>query len=146
IIACDPEKIERIILNIVSNAVKFTNPGGTIFVNLIDKYDSVEIEIKDTGIGIDKKDLDNIFKRFHQVDKTLSRNSEGTGIGLTLVKSIVELHGGNITVDSLVGEGTTFRIELPARIVENSNAIEKIKPMNSKIELINIEFSDIYSI
>lgn len=146
IIACDPIKIERIILNLVSNAIKFTNAGGSIFVNLIDKYDTVEISVEDTGIGMSQKDLDNIFKRFHQVDKSLSRNSEGSGIGLTLVKSIVELHGGKISAESTLDKGSMFKIEIPVRSVENSKEDREIKPMKSKIEMINIEFSDIYSI
>ncbi|MCE5221628.1 MAG: hypothetical protein LLF98_10300 [Clostridium sp.] len=146
IIAFDPEKIERIILNLISNSIKFTNLGGMIFINLIDKGDTVEILVKDTGIGMDKKHLNNIFKRFHQIDKSLSRNAEGSGIGLSLVKSLVKLHGGKISVDSEVGNGSTFKIELPAKIVEDVEVIDKIKPMNNKIEMINIEFSDIYSI
>jgi len=146
IIAFDPEKIERIILNLISNAIKFTNLGGTIFINLIDKGDTVEILVKDTGIGMDKKHLNNIFKRFHQIDKSLSRNAEGSGIGLSLVKSLVKLHRGKISVDSEVGKGSTFKIELPAKTVEDVEVIDKIKPMNNKIEMINIEFSDIYSI
>ncbi len=146
IIACDPDKIERIILNIISNAVKFTNIGGIIFVDILDKGDTVEISIKDTGIGMDKKYLDNIFKRFHQVDKSLSRNAEGSGIGLSLVKLLVELHGGKISAESTQHEGSIFKIELPARTIENPKDIEEGKSMNSKIERINVEFSDIYSI
>ena len=100
IIACDPDKVERIIINLISNAIKFTNASGSIFVNIIDKGDTVEISVKDTGIGMDKKHLNNIFKRFHQVDKSLSRNTEGSGIGLSLVRSIVKLHGGKISAES----------------------------------------------
>jgi len=146
IIACDPEKIERIILNLISNAIKFTDKDGRIFINIFDKGDSVQIVVEDTGIGMDKKHLDNIFKRFHQVDKSLSRNAEGSGIGLSLVKSIVDLHGGKISVDSTPGEGTIFKIELPARIVKNQKASKQIKTMNNKVQMIDIEFSDIYSI
>ena len=146
IIAFDAEKIERIILNLISNAIKFTNLGGMILINLIDKGDTVEILVKDTGIGMDKKHLNNIFKRFHQIDKSLSRNAEGSGIGLSLVKSLVKLHGGEISVESEVGIGSTFKIELPAKTVEDAEVIDKIKPVNNKIEMINIEFSDIYSI
>jgi PAS domain S-box-containing protein len=146
IIACDAEKIERVILNIISNGIKFTNPNGEIFINLLDKGDNVEIEVKDTGIGIDKEHVANIFERFHQVDKSLSRNAEGSGIGLSLVKSIVELHGGKISVDSMLGEGTIFKIELPARTVINEKVTEQIKTRSNKIEMINIEFSDIYAV
>lgn len=145
IIAVDADKIERIILNLISNAIKFTNPGGSIFVNLTDKKDSVEISVQDSGIGMDKEQLDQIFERFHQVDKSLSRNTEGSGIGLSLVKSIVEFHGGIISVDSELGKGSIFKIELPAMIVNNTEDTLKIKPRDNKIEIINIEFSDIYS-
>lgn len=146
IIACDPDKIERIILNLISNAIKFTNASGSIFINLIDKGDNVEILIKDTGMGMDQKHLNKIFKRFHQIDKSLSRNAEGSGIGLSLVTSLVKLHGGKISVDSEVGKGSTFKVELPAKTVEDVEVIGIIKPVNNKIEMINIEFSDIYSI
>lgn len=146
IIACDPDKIERIILNLISNAVKFTNTSGSIFVNIIDKGDSVEISVKDTGIGMDKEHLNNIFKRFHQIDKSLSRNSEGSGIGLSLVRSIVELHGGKISAESNPDEGSIFKIELPARTIENQKVKAESKAINSKIEMINVEFSDIYSL
>ena len=94
IIACDPEKIERIVLNLISNAIKFSDEGDEIFVDIKDKNEFVEISVRDNGIGIEEKNLDMIFDRFKQVDKSLSRNAEGTGIGLSLVKSIVELHGG----------------------------------------------------
>ena len=96
VIACDPVKIERIVLNLISNAIKFSNKGEEILVDIKDKNEFVEISVKDNGVGIEKRHLDMIFDRFKQVDKSLSRNAEGTGIGLSLVKSIVELHGGNI--------------------------------------------------
>ena len=96
IIACDVDKIERIILNLLSNALKFTDRGGYIYITTTDNEDKVEISVRDTGIGIpaDKKEF--IFERFTQVNKALKRNHEGTGIGLSLVKSFVELHGGEI--------------------------------------------------
>ena len=78
IIACDPEKIERIVLNLISNAIKFSNDGDEIFVDIKDKNEFVEISVKDNGVGIEKKNLDMIFDRFKQVDKSLSRNAEGT--------------------------------------------------------------------
>lgn len=145
-IACDCDKIERVILNLISNVIKFTNTDGSIYINIFDKGDIVEISVKDTGIGIDKKNQENIFERFRQVDKSLSRNTEGSGIGLSLVKSIVEMHKGKISVESEAGKGSTFTVELPARIVESSNDIKKSNLMKNKIEMINVEFSDIYSI
>ncbi len=144
ILACDPEKIERIILNLISNAIKFSDYESTIFVNISIKENFVEISVKDTGVGIEEKYLDSIFKRYHQIDKTLRRNVEGSGIGLSLVKSIVELHGGKITVESEVGKGSTFKIQLPIRTIEQPEDIDKNKNANSKVDMINIEFSDIY--
>lgn len=146
IIACDPEKIERVILNLISNSIKFTDSGGSIFINIIDKGYIVEIEVKDTGIGIDAEYLDRIFKRFHQIDTSLSRNAEGTGIGLSLVKSLVELHGGNISAHSEVGKGSVFKIELPVNTLEDAGTALMKDFTNNKIEMINIEFSDIHSI
>lgn len=136
----------RIMLNLISNAIKFTNPGGSILVSLMDKGDKVVLSVKDTGIGMEKKELKSIFKRYHQVDKSLSRNTEGSGIGLSLVKSIVELHGGKISVESTVSKGTIFNINLPVNIVENDDTDLYIKSMNNKVDILNIEFSDIYSI
>lgn len=146
IIACDPNIIERILLNLISNAIKFTNANGEILVSVLDKNDMVEINVKDSGIGIEKKNLVNIFKRFYQVDKSLSRNSEGSGIGLSLVKSFVDLHGGNISVKSEVGKGSEFKIKLPAITVDNPKEKGNNKTSNSKIEMLSIEFSDIYNI
>jgi signal transduction histidine kinase len=146
IIACDPDKIARIMLNLISNAIKFSNPNGEIFVNIISKAETVEITVKDTGIGIEKQNLDNIFNRFYQENKSLSRNAEGSGIGLSLIKSLVELHGGNINVESEVNKGSIFKVELPARTIERQEFREQINPMNNKIETIKIEFSDIYSV
>ncbi|WP_234123913.1 ATP-binding protein [Clostridium hydrogenum] len=146
IISCDPDKIERIILNLISNAIKFTDTGGVIYINLIDKGNDVEISVKDTGIGMDKKQLNDIFKRFHQIDKSLSRNAEGSGIGLSLVKSITEMHGGEISVESEVGKGSIFKIQLPVKTLRKTEIHKEIKNIKSKIEMINIEFSDIYSI
>lgn len=146
--AFDEEKLERIILNILSNSVKFTNSGGSIFVNLYDKGDMLEISIKDTGIGIPKDKLDFVFERFAQLDKSLSRRNEGSGIGLSLVKSLVELHDGTIEAKSEVGKGTEIIISLPVRLLDdeelkNNTTYRQVK--DSKTEkIIPMEFSDIY--
>lgn len=146
IIACDPDKMERIILNLLSNAMKFTESGGKIHVNLWDNGSSLFIRVKDTGIGIPREKQDMIFKRFMQVDKSLSRNHNGSGIGLSLVKSLVELHGGSITLYSEVGVGSEFLIELPVRQISAEVGEQGSQlAADSKIEVINIEFSDIYS-
>lgn len=146
VIACDPDKIERIILNLLSNAIKFTKPGGNIYINIYEVSDSLIISVKDTGVGIpfDKQQL--VFERFVQVDKSLSRNSEGSGIGLSLVKSLVEMHGGTINLKSQPGKGSEFLIRLPAITLPtyiSTNRNNYIAQNNT--ERINIEFSDIYS-
>lgn len=125
IIYMDEEKIERILLNILSNAMKFTESGGeiTVGVEAITNSDAIEIKITDTGIGIPKDKLDIIFERFGQVDSNLSRQAEGTGIGLSLVKSLVNLLGGTIEVKSIVGEGSTFAIKLPIKRESLDNSI-----------------------
>ncbi|NFM46507.1 PAS domain-containing sensor histidine kinase [Clostridium botulinum] len=142
IIAVDTDKIERIILNLLSNSIKFTNPGGNIFVNVKDSGEYVYIHVKDTGVGIPSDKLESIFERFFQVDKTLKKNKEGTGIGLHLVKSFVEMHKGTVHIKSKLGQGTEFIIKLPVIVCE-----EQIKSKNivyeANIERINMEFSDI---
>ena len=125
IIACDPDNIERIILNLLSNAVKFTNAGDQITVEVMDNEDYIEISVKDTGIGIPEDKLKVIFERFRQVDNSLSRSHEGSGIGLSLVKALVDMHDGSINVNSNLGEGTEFIIKLPARKTDESNDVEK---------------------
>ncbi|MBZ9685428.1 CHASE3 domain-containing protein [Clostridium estertheticum] len=144
IIACDPEMIQRIVLNLISNAIKFSNIGNEIFVDVKDKTKFVEISVKDNGIGIEEKNLDMIFDRFKQVDKSLSRNAEGTGIGLSLVKSIVELHGGSIYAESEFGKGSKFTVMLPSDKVIRENMIYSSK-VRSEDESIRVELSDVYS-
>ncbi|MDP4088213.1 MAG: MASE3 domain-containing protein [Bacillota bacterium] len=143
ILACDPEKIERIMLNLLSNAVKFTNTGGQITVEFNDLGSSVQISVRDTGIGIPENRLTDIFERFRQVDSSLSRSCEGSGIGLSLVKALVEIHGGKITVNSILGEGSQFIITLPSRKVNDSDTLENNLIHQSNTEKIFIEFSDI---
>ncbi|MDG5855936.1 sensor histidine kinase [Clostridium beijerinckii] len=144
--ACDADKIERIMLNLLSNAIKFTSSGGSIFVNILDKDSSIMVSVKDTGVGIPKDKQLSIFKRFVQVDKSLSRKREGSGIGLSLVKSLVELHNGTIKINSEYGKGSEFIIELPVKVLpesENATSDEDLAK-ESNIQRIKIEFSDIY--
>ena len=143
IIACDSEKIERIVLNLISNAIKFSDEGDEILVEVKDKNEFVEISVKDNGIGIEEKDLNIIFNKFKQIDNSLSRNTEGTGIGLSLVKSIVELQGGSIYVESEFGKGSKFTVMLPSRYVVHENTLCNNKMLN-KDKTIQIELSDVY--
>lgn len=148
IIAHDPEKIERVILNLLSNAVKFTPCNGNIIVKVEDNTNDICIRVKDTGKGIPDNKLDSIFERFVQVDKSLTRNHEGSGIGLSIVKSLVELHGGKIIVKSKEGIGTEFVINIPCKLIEGESYAESTcnaQIGKSYIEKINMEFSDIYS-
>ncbi|OPJ60084.1 PAS domain-containing sensor histidine kinase [Clostridium chromiireducens] len=141
IIAFDVDKMERIILNLLSNALKFTDRGGYIYISIKDKNEKVEISVKDTGIGIavDKKEF--IFGRFTQVNKSLKRNHEGTGIGLSLVKSFVELHNGEIKLESKLGHGSEFTVVLPSRQSEETKVETEIK--DNVIERVSMELSDI---
>jgi len=116
-LAIDKEKIEKIINNLLSNAFKFTPEGGRIKLSLQiiteDKMQSIRICVKDSGPGMDKAELDKIFDRFYQVDGSSTREHEGTGIGLSLVKELVDLHNGEIGVTSDLGFGSEFTVTLP---------------------------------
>ena len=145
ITACDPDKIETIIFNLLSNATKFTNAGGKITVNIFDKEDYILISVKDTGIGIEEADKQKIFGRFSQVDDTSHRNNEGSGIGLSLVKSFVEMHGGEITLESTYGIGSNFLIKLPILLIDEIEEKNADSVIESYVHKMNIEFSDVYT-
>ncbi|MGL5312903.1 MAG: sensor histidine kinase, partial [Peptostreptococcaceae bacterium] len=146
VIACDPDKIERIILNLLSNAIKYTSINGKIFVDLKIINDKVLVSVEDNGIGIESSKLETIFERFKQVDNILTRKCEGSGIGLSLVKALIELHNGSIEVYSEVNKGTKFIFELPIKIIENdkNKLLYDSRDEGMQIEKCNIEFSDIY--
>ena len=112
-IYCDKDKISQAIINILSNSIKYSNEGGKIYINTFDDKEYNYISIRDTGIGIDKKDIKYIFERFYRVDKSRNRKSGGIGVGLTIAKAIVEKHNGTITVESRVSYGSEFIIKLP---------------------------------
>lgn len=139
----DKSQIERIILNLLSNCIKFTHNNGEIYLYIYYRFEEVVIKVKDTGIGIPEDKLELIFEEFGQADKTLSRSTEGSGIGLAIVKNLVELHGGNIRVRSRINKGTEFIISLPIKEAKDKNIKKDIKIYNIE-ENINIEFSDIY--
>jgi two-component system phosphate regulon sensor histidine kinase PhoR len=108
----DGSRIERAVLNLVQNALKFTPPGGNVTVAARREDGDLVIEVTDTGIGIESRDLPRIFERFYKVDQ--SRASVGSGLGLALVKHAVEAHGGHVTVQSTPGHGSTFSLLIPA--------------------------------
>lgn len=111
-IMCDPDSIRQLAVNLVGNAIKFTDAGGSVAVRLQHVGKNLVLTIKDTGVGVPKADLNNIFEKFYRVDRG-QLQYEGTGIGLTIVKEIVDQHHGEISVESEIGKGTTFRISFP---------------------------------
>ncbi len=111
----DPRRLKQCFLNLVSNAVKFTPEGGSVLVSVTPQPDWVEIAVADTGIGVRASDLSKIFEPFGQVDSPLARRHVGTGLGLPLARTLVELHGGDLSFRSVEGSGTTVTVSLPRR-------------------------------
>ena len=118
-VVADKEKIARVIFNLLSNALKYTPAGGDIFVSLEDEGEKLRLDVRDTGKGIEKEEADKIFERFFQAKGAAS----GTGIGLALVKSFVELHHGEVWVESELGKGSDFIVEIPREQVDKSLVI-----------------------
>ncbi len=113
LVRADRSKIKQIMYNLLSNAVKFTPPGGRVTLRAATAGALLEIAVADTGIGIRVEDQERIFQAFTQVDGSYARKYQGTGLGLTLVKKFVEMHGGRIRLESRLGEGTTFTVTIP---------------------------------
>ena len=113
-VSADPEKVVTVLNNLLSNAVKFTPQGGNITVTLSPCEDGARIAVKDSGIGIDPDDVPRLFTKFFQAKNVSQINVKGTGVGLALVKAIVDGHGGKVFAASAVGQGSTFTVELPA--------------------------------
>jgi signal transduction histidine kinase/CheY-like chemotaxis protein len=112
-ILADPGRLQQVLGNLIANAIKFTPDGGAVTLGARVDADTVDLTVSDTGIGIAPEHLSTIFDRFQQVDATSKRRHGGLGIGLAVVKGLVELHGGTVRVDSTVGEGSVFTITLP---------------------------------
>lgn len=146
-IKCDFNFMERIILNLLSNAIKFSRENGCIWVNVWGTENEVFIIVKDNGVGIPKNKQKVIFERFMQADKSFSRSCEGSGIGLSLVKSFVEIQGGTIECKSIQEKETEFIIRFPIdkALEESALSLEESKFSSYKIgNSICVEFSDIY--
>lgn len=141
IIKCDSGMIERAVLNLLSNAIKFTNENGYIYVDISLEGKYVKISVKDTGVGIDEELQNRIFDRFVQADKSFTRKSEGSGIGLSIVKSIAKLHGGYVTLNS-DENGSEFSIYILNEKLEEEN----IEVYDANTKNIQLELSDIYEI
>lgn len=121
-VLADPNQLDQVIANIVSNAMKFTPPGGRIEVAARQENGSVRISVKDTGAGIAPEDLKNLFQRFRQIEANQSRLVKGTGLGLFITKSTVDAMGGSISVESEVGKGSTFTLSFPIAPGGGNNA------------------------
>ncbi|MFB7637613.1 two-component system histidine kinase PnpS [Peribacillus butanolivorans] len=108
----ESDRIKQVFINLITNALTYTPNGGWVTVNVIENEQTVDIIVQDSGIGIEEKELPRIFERFYRIDKARSRDSGGTGIGLAIVKHIIEVHKGKIKVESTPGSGTTFTVTL----------------------------------
>ncbi len=143
IIAVDEEKYRRILLNLLSNAVKFAPPKTMVYVALESGDNEVVVEIKDHGIGIPEEKRERIFEPFFQADGSLTRAVEGAGIGLFLTKKLAESMGGRVEVNSTEGIGSTFKVVLPARIIEDEKEALKSYNLSDIKQSVAIEFSDV---
>ncbi len=112
----DSYRLKQVFLNLISNGITYTPSGGKVLIEVSELEDTIQVKISDTGIGIEKDEIPRIFERFYRVDKARSRNSGGTGLGLAIVKHLVEAHHGTLAVNSKVGEGTTFIVNLKRSI------------------------------
>ncbi|HWL40683.1 MAG TPA: MHYT domain-containing protein [Gemmatimonadaceae bacterium] len=112
-VLADPERLQQIVLNLLSNAVKFTEPGGAITLSSEQRDGSIEIHVADTGLGIPPEKLDRIFDAFVQVDRRLNQPVQGVGLGLAISQDLAHAMGGQITVESVLGEGSTFTLSMP---------------------------------
>jgi GAF domain-containing protein/class 3 adenylate cyclase len=140
----DLEKFDKVLYNLLSNAIKFTSTGGKIEVTLRPEGDHCLMQVKDTGMGIRPDQIPHLFDRFRQADGSASRSHEGSGLGLSLVKELVEMHGGKVTVESTYGEGATFSIwlqvgttHLPAEQVIEIPA--EVEHSRANVELADVE-------
>jgi len=148
IMALDEDMFERMLLNLLSNAIKFTPAGGQVNVSISESQSGqkeyVHITVKDQGIGIPEDKQELVFECFGQADYTLARQTGGTGIGLSLVKKIVSAFGGEVFLESRIGEGSTFKIQLPVYVDQESKACEDMAGKNLS-QFVAMEFSDYLS-
>lgn len=145
IMAIDPEAIDRIVMNLISNAIKFSPKGKSIYVNAWKSINQLRISVKDEGIGIPKEEQKTIFDRFVQSSKNKNNENCGSGIGLDLVRYLTKAHNGTIELKSEENNGSEFIINLPIEMLkQEENIKDKCINTRSKVELFELEFSDIY--
>ena len=124
-IEADPRAVKQVLLNLTTNAIKFTPEGGTVTIEVEPKASGIIVHVSDTGIGISEEDIARLAQPFEQIDSQHSRKHEGTGLGLALSKSLVELHGGNFNIKSQLGKGTTVTFTLPNKPIQKVVEVEK---------------------
>lgn len=143
IMCMDDEALNRILLNLISNAIKFTPANRNIYINIIKKESDLIISIKDEGIGISKSEQKNIFDRYVRAKKNTVNENEGSGIGLDLVYKLTKSLDGNVELVSDENKGTEVILTFPITILKN-DTIKINPPLDNKVELLQVEFSDIY--
>lgn len=109
----DPKLLHQVWVNLLTNAIRYNREGGTITIKVVDQRESVDVIVKDTGVGISKEDIPQLFERFYMADKARTRTESSTGLGLSIVQKIIKLHGGTIMVESELDKGSVFTISLP---------------------------------
>ena len=119
-LACDRRQLVSAIANLLDNAVKYSESGSRVCLGMAVEDRNVIITVTDQGIGIPSRDLERIFERFYRVDQARSRTTGGTGLGLAIVRHVVQAHGGEVTVESVEGQGSTFRLTMPLEGIENT--------------------------
>jgi len=124
----DPVRVGQVVANLVGNAIKFTARGGRIHVTVAATLDGARIEVTDTGVGIAPDELPRIFERFYRGTRASEARGSGSGLGLAIVRSIVEMHGGSVSVESRLGSGSTFTVNLP----HSPRAADGLRPAGSQ--------------
>ena len=125
-ICADKEKIKTVLYNLISNAIKFTPLSGDVKVSIFRDKQMLKVSVKDTGIGMEKSEMDKLFQPFSQIDSSLNRRFEGVGLGLIIVKEFVEMHEGNIQVESEINKGSTFTFFIPMLSEENQTPVRHL--------------------
>lgn len=136
---------DKALLNLISNAIKHNTNKPNIQIESLRKGDWLEIKVIDNGVGIQSENLELIFQHYQQLDRTLTRIAEGSGVGLALARDMVKLLGGSVSVTSEIGKGSIFIIALPIREVQEPDSAQRLYESKSVEEMIEIEFSDIYA-
>lgn len=129
----DPRRVKQIIFNLLGNAIKFTPPGGKVTLRVWREQNLAVCQVEDTGIGIAEEHIPLLFQKFQQLETVYQRNYEGTGLGLALTKQLVELHGGRIEVESVVGEGSFFTVWLPSQPISSANSTRVTTHKNNSL-------------